>query len=382
VTATLPHPITRLPAWWRRRVLLSGRLSTTRIVLARLRAALLLGIVLVLATSYLAYQQAHDTVTAAGSRSAIAVLNASVAQQALIEADAAMVAGLAGNVVQRGAQATTYRDDLALAGQSLQGVGQFDVVGNPVSLDLQQVEGQLTIYSGLVAQAYVDYGDGTATDSARLGLVEVVYASKLMHSGGILDTLHALFLAEQQAFDAQVSSGWLSAPAALLWAVPAAALLVLLVATQIVLARRFRRKLNAGLLAATALLLILAGCIGVITGIEASRLDGTRDAVATVLADRRVTPGALSGGGGTWEARVLDGMCGQAAQVGCGSASLPRGVTPTRQETDATDATDRAAAAPDEYGLRYVIPGLGAVVIASLWLGIHLRIRDYRYEAR
>lgn len=365
--------------WWRRRVMLAGRISTTRVVLARLRWAMIGGAVLVVGLAAIVSGQATSTVTAASGRTAATLMEVSAARQDLTEADALMVRSL---VADSPAQAvdddTAYRLQLALASASLQQAGESNGVGAEASQDLQQAQAQLIVYSGLVEQAYI-YFASTDPDTQRLGFADLVYASKLMHSSGILAALDDLRDRQAQGqLDTQVSSGWLRPGAALLWALPAAALLAVLGFAQVYLRRRFRRAVNWPLAAMTALLVALCGYLGVVTAIEGARLSTVDDRVAAVRADHAVTPQALPPAGANADVATLDAMC-QQQTVGCGWSHAVTDLATTNGDTARAAAS--AQAAPQDFGAVWAIPLAGALLVLLGWWGIQLRIREYRYEA-
>ncbi|GDY32660.1 hypothetical protein [Gandjariella thermophila] len=359
-----------------RRLTLVDRPSTTRIVLRRLRMAMLVAIMTVLATAYTVFTHAQDTIVVASQRTTQAIMDVSSAEQALREADSAAVHAFAAGVAGLAGPGNEYQNHIALAQLSLQRVAEVNQAGVLGELTLSQVDGQLTAYIAQVEQAHADYASG----ATQLGLAETLYASALMHAqDGILAGLSSLEGTQRRALADQAASWWLGPRAVLLWGVPAAVLFVLLLSTQRCLARRFRRLINWWLAAATALLVVLCVSIVMVVRQAEDRLTVARTNLEQVVADQHVSLGPISGGGADPAAvGLLNDRCAQGAGFGCGSSqpAAPDAV----QAQDAAAATAAAGAAGADYGLRYVIPGLGVVIAVLIVLGVEVRVREYRYE--
>ncbi|MCC2320976.1 hypothetical protein [Cellulomonas xiejunii] len=133
---------------------------------------------------------------------------------------------------------------------------------------LAEVSADLTTYTGLVAQARANNRQGFPVGSAYLEEASTVLRED------IVPTLDELVAAEQQRVDDDLSSVRSATP--LLVAVVVLALAVL-VAVQVWVARRTRRTFNAGLVAATVAVLVIAVVGGSTLGGAASRASRAHD---------------------------------------------------------------------------------------------------------
>jgi len=133
---------------------------------------------------------------------------------------------------------------------------------------LAEVSADLTTYTGLVAQARANNRQGFPVGSAYLEEASTVLRED------IVPTLDELVAAEQQRVDDELSSVRSATP--LLVAVVVLALAVL-VAVQVWVARRTRRTFNAGLVAATVAVLVVAVVGGSTLGGAASRAGRAHD---------------------------------------------------------------------------------------------------------
>ncbi|HEY0807812.1 MAG TPA: hypothetical protein VGD84_22290, partial [Pseudonocardiaceae bacterium] len=228
------------------------RATITRIVLRRLRLVLLTGILLAGALAYTAFTKAQATIVEAISHSDAAIMDLSAAEQALVKANDAAASSFKADTFALLGPGADYYDQISVAQVSLQHAAQVGTVS------LIEVEGELNAYVAQVDQANADHGSG----AVALGSVEIKnYASALMNAGGILASLKRLSDQEKATFDGEIGSWWIGPWAVVLWAVPAVLLFVVLLATQRYLARRFHRRVNGWLAAASALLVGL--CLGV-----------------------------------------------------------------------------------------------------------------------
>ena len=239
--------------------------SGTPALLLRLIVVLTLATALAGGASLTVFAGSHAAVAGIGGHAAPAVFEVEAARAALADADRLAVTTLSavsgpGRLSGPGSQ---YHDDIAVASQSLDQLAADNVAGADASQLLQTIEGLEATYTALVEQADAGYHQ---QDVGGLGLANLWYASELMNSttggGSILSDLDKLRTDEQNALNARWSSaGNGPAPVA---AALAADLIVLgaLVATQLAIRRRFRRALNIRLLAASVLVLLIAGVTG------------------------------------------------------------------------------------------------------------------------
>lgn len=130
------------------------------------------------------------------------------------------------------------------------------------------VSADLTRYTGLVEQARANNRQGFPVASAYLEEASTVLREQ------IVPALDELVAAEQRQVDAQVATARFAAPTL----VGAGVLvLVLLVVVQVWVARRTRRRLNAGLAAATVAVVLVAAVGGAVLGGAATRAVDVRD---------------------------------------------------------------------------------------------------------
>jgi len=238
--------------------------STTPLLLRRMRAAMVILTLLTGAAAGLVTVQEHAVVSSAGQHTAVAVMQAYAAHQALADADGQAVqtippgTGLAGQ----------YQDDIAAAEQNLEQVAENNTAGTDGTRALQLIEGLLPAYAGLIEQADAHYrlqGSG----EHGVGVEYLWEASDLMHGQILTDTQSTqkdsvtdLQSAEQATLARQESSPWASPWLSAVWLLPAAALLLMLAATQRLLYRRSRRVLSKYLTMAVAAVIALCVVAG------------------------------------------------------------------------------------------------------------------------
>lgn len=346
--------------------------SNTARLLRRFRLWLLALTAVVLAGTTTVFVLAHLTVDTASQHTMPAIMAASSAEYALGEADSdAMRAFELGTVAITG-PGTGYQAQITLAGQNLEQVAEFNEAGSAGSQQLLLIDSQLASYRQLIEQAHAD----SAAGSTELGVIEVVYASRLMHSQ-VLTELGTLSDLERAALSDQASAFWLSGWAVPIWALPALVLLIALILAQRYLAARFRRTLNWSLAAATVLLIALVAG-SALTFLAASRLTDAQGQVSQLVVDRQVGFAPLPGTDSANLALTrLNQLCGaDADHSGCGQAN-PAAPAPTQVAT-ATAANDRAAAADRSYDLEFVIPVLGLAIGVLVLVGLQQRIDEYR----
>ncbi|MCZ4123444.1 hypothetical protein [Streptomyces sp. H39-S7] len=256
--------------------------------LRRAVLALLLCTVALWGSLQLALTGAHTAISAAAAHTVPAIVDTSQVAYFLADADRVAAGSFASGTVALSGPGQRYQDDLKSAHQALARAAEHDATGPAGSGQLQAIEGLLVEYTSLIEQAHATAGRGV------LSTAYLSYASNLMHKpdSGILAQVQLLQAADQQALSRQRHSPWL-APATLYGVlVPAAVALVLLVATQRFLSRHFHRRINPYLLAASGLLITLAGWT----------------VVATLHSDRAFTTAcdeALPSLTASWQARTL-----------------------------------------------------------------------------
>jgi hypothetical protein len=344
-----------------------ARNSTTAHTLRRLRTVLLALTVLVLATSFTVFEGVHQTTTSAAGRTIPAIMAVSAAAQALAEADGAAVHSFSSGEVLITGPGGGYQAQTSLAGQNLEQLAETSEAGDQASQQLLLIDSQLAEYRQLIEQAHADYAAG----STQLGVVEMIYASQLMH-GSVLPELDKLRTLHLQAIADQASSFWMSFWATLTWLLPILALVLVLGKTLRYLSVRFRRTVNGSLAGAAVLLLLLGG--GTLLSLQAeTRFGEARAAVEQLARDR--TPTFAPTGLVTQISDKLNLQC-RATGTTCGEVTTA--ADHPAQVAQATRASERAGAATETYGLEFIIPALGLAIGVLVLLGLQNRIQEYR----
>jgi hypothetical protein len=178
------------------------------------------------------------------------VVDAQTAVVKLSDANTTVAGGfLAGPVVPAQAQ-SRFENDLAQASASLLATAQRAGTRQQVTRDLQTIDTDLPIYSGLIATAETDNRHGQPVGSAYLAA-----ANNLMNSA-LLPAAYQLYTAEQSGL-AHDSRRATDAVPIIVVIVLLGVLLATLLYLQGGLARRFRRILYAGCVIATLAILTL-----------------------------------------------------------------------------------------------------------------------------
>lgn len=159
-----------------------------------------------------------------------------------------------------------FQADVAAASRELQVASEHNPGGGDSSRRLQQIAMLVDQYVELVQTASVEDRQGLAE-----GTVYLEAGTSLMHRPGTgilaqVDSLRGLYADDLDRANRTLQIAALAVP---VYALVALALLGLLVHTQVFLRRRFRRRRNLRLLAATLLLVLVAGASGL--GAEQAR---------------------------------------------------------------------------------------------------------------
>jgi alpha-glucoside transport system substrate-binding protein len=354
--------------------------TTTRRDLLRLRSALLALTAAVLVGSVAVFTGVRSTVLKAGADTAPAVLDVLAARSALVQADAAAMNSFRTGQARLIGPGEEYQSQLALASQSLTQVAEHNTAGEPASRTLQLVEGLVVAYSGLIGRADAHFRQD---EQNPLWIADLWDASRLLSTpgSGILAQLDSLAQQERDMFSHQLSSGWLSTSAMLLWITPSAAMLGVLLSAQWYLRRRFRRAVNPALVAATvALLLVMAGTATVL--VAQSRAETAATTLDQTSQEWRAQGDAVMVDGQHALAEVLRGRCGDVNLAGCGDSvnsflkqrTAVSGASPGIAELDPADAKkvdEELTAAVMSGVLGYLIP-LGATAIAVIRVPIDM----------
>ncbi|SES48047.1 hypothetical protein [Actinokineospora terrae] len=273
-----------------------------------------------------------------------------------------------------------YQSQLAQAGQRLAQIAEHNAAGEHASRTLQVVEGLVVAYSGAIGRAdsFLRSDRGSA-----LGIAALWDAHRLLSApdSGILAQLDVLAAQQRASLDEQLGHGWMSGWVVPLWALPAVALLVLLVWTQVFLRARFRRALNAPLIAATVLAGLVAAVLAVVVGHAHREVAAVDEAVAAVSmpADAFLLVGERKLG--DLLAGQCAGQCGDAVDAFVGS--LPATVAePDRAiaVAEVGPVYERLAGVA-ELWVVLTVPALLAVAVLVV-VGLRPRLEEYRYSSR
>jgi hypothetical protein len=372
--------------------------STTRRTLWRMLAVLLGLTAMVLGASVSVMAGTSRTAETVRDRSAPSILELASVRTAMIRADAAAIDSFRTGRARLAGPGDDYQRYLATATQGLAEAAGDVTAGEDSSLKIQLVEGQIVSYTGLVAQAQAHYRQDAA-DS--LPTVYLWYASVQLHgSDGILDQLDLLAKGESDSLGDRLSGGWLSPWATVLWVAPIGILLVALGYAQWFLGRRFRRRLNAWLLAATVLLVGL-GAGTSLALVSKSRLGDTRDTLASATQLAKQQGSGVDTEGQSDLARMLRGQCPHEATE-CGysvqkflSAPVATAATSTDVAGAAKEQTEDNKMAADgrmvnrEAGSASRVASYALIALAvalligvTVWLGLRPRLEEYRFRPR
>ncbi|WP_162788420.1 hypothetical protein [Amycolatopsis albispora] len=354
--------------------------------LRRLRVWLLAATAVVTLAALATFAGIQSTVAGVRAGTAPAVLEVVAAQDALVEADNAVVISFHTGQAALIGPGERHQSELVTARQSLAQVAEHNAAGAEGSRALQVVEGLLAGYANFVEQADAHYRQ---PETRMLGAADLWYASRLMHApdNGILVRLGALADLQHTALREQLSGGWLAPAVAALWLLPALALLGLLGYAQFELRRRFRRRWNFWLAGATAVLLGLI----VTTSFGFGSASGAKDAGSTVdmaVAEWRSGAVAEAAAARPELVSLLRDHCGP----DCGgvvdelAATIPDGgAAPAATAGDPADdgrrVTQELAAADLPAFTEYLIAGLGLAIAGLVVAGFRRRIDEYRFRS-
>ncbi|WP_410676368.1 hypothetical protein [Amycolatopsis sp. cmx-4-68] len=363
--------------------------STTRQTLWWLRLGLVTGTVLVLATALATFLGVRASVAEVRERTAPAVLEVSLAKAALVAAHGAAVAAFDAGQARLTGPSEQYEDEIALASQQLAQVAEHNAAGEQGSRTLRLIEGLLPAYNGVIGEADAHFRQD---DGGPLAASSLQSASDLLTApqNGILARLDTLEAAQRSALDVQLDADWLDPAITLLWAVPLLALFAVLVWTQRFLARRFRRTVNAALLAATVACVLLGAGTALLLGIQSDARDSGAALERTV--DARSAATADAAGGAQWKlAQVLAAQCGAGGAAACGDtvaafvASAP--APPAVPAAPPGDADERVLLGPGltepgwngvlGYGIPVLAAGIGVLTVG----GLQPRLDEYQFRA-
>jgi hypothetical protein len=272
--------------------------STTRRDLRRYRGLMLLLAVITLGVSVAFSVDAVLTTRDVTDRRIPLVLELRASREAMVAADLAAVRSFGSGRARLGGPGEEYQNQIALAGQSLTQVARSLSEDDGAVRRLQLVEVQLHEYVALISQA-----DTQFQQHGLSGLTSTYlwYASRVLRAPGtgIFDELDELLTEAGTGYTAGLeavsASPWTTrwppvrVDAHLARFVPTLLLAVVLVPAQLYLRRKFRRRVNAWLLPATVVTLLLLGSFSWSWWQARHHVEAVRDVMntATQAADRR-----------------------------------------------------------------------------------------------
>ena len=236
--------------------------TSTPILLRRLSilVAVAAGMLALVGTAAVALTR--NTVDSVGHRTVPAIIDSQKIHEALADADRSAANDFLSGGVEVGGPRLQYQRDIRTVTSQLEQAAEHNSVGSQGSSVLQRVSAKVTEYTGLVetARAYNRVG-------YPVGATYLRTASRLMHDPktGILVDIDTLDRLNNQDLGRENAQMWGAAGALAGFYLVALGLLGVLVYTHGFLRERFRRRRNPRVLAATALLLVLAGGLGVQT---------------------------------------------------------------------------------------------------------------------
>ncbi|MEV6831144.1 hypothetical protein [Amycolatopsis sp. NPDC051102] len=365
-------------------------ISTTRQTLWWLRLGLVAGSVLVLATALATFLGVRASIAEVRDRTAPAVLEVSLAKDAIVAAHSAAVKAFDAKQARLTGPSEQYEDEIARASQQLTQVAEHNAAGEAGSQTLRLIEGLLPSYNGFIGQADAHFrqdAGGPLTASNLQSASDLLTAPQ----NGILARLDALEAAQRAALDQQLGARWLAPVITVLWAVPLLLLLAALVWTQRFLAGRFRRTVNTALLGATAACVLLGAGTALLLGIQSDARHG--GAALEQVVDTRSVATAAAAAWARWTlAQVLTAQCGIEGVAACGDTVTafaagtpvpPALPAPPQSPVDEAALLGPGLTEPAWNGiLGYGIPVLAAGIGVLAAGGLQPRLDEYRFRAR
>lgn len=353
---------------------MTGRVSLpavgTRQALHRLRTALLVATAAALAGSLLAINAARADADSIRSGVAPAREGLAAARQSLVEANTEAMDGF---TPEQGATVAgpgeAYQSAVAAAGRHLALVAEADL-GESTGQGVQVVESLLITYLGLMEQARAYF---YADEQSPLAKAYLQYAYLLLDKE-ILPQLASLRADVEAA--APAKPGW---GRHALWIGTVLILLALLIATQVFLARRFRRTLSAPLVVATLLVLALGTAAQLSLRVDAMVATGQRN-LSSLVQDYQSKETAMVARGCEDLKKLSTQWYGRSTEACPREQSTVSDRDLLRRAGTVSSTTQQAAATADVAMVAAaVLAALAALLIA---LGLQPRIDEYRYRSR
>ena len=234
--------------------------TSTPVLLRRLSILVAVAAAMLTLVGTAAVVLTRNTVDSVGHRTVPAIIDSQKIHEALADADRSAANDFLSGGVEVGGPRQQYQSDISTVTSELEQAAEHNSVGSQGSTVLQRVSAKVTEYTGMVetARAYNRVG-------YPVGATYLRTASRLMHDPktGILVDIDALDRLNNQDLGRENAQMWVAAGALAGFYLVALGVLAMLVYTQGFLRARFRRRRNPRVLAATALLIVLAGGLGV-----------------------------------------------------------------------------------------------------------------------
>jgi hypothetical protein len=228
-------------------------------------------------------------------------------------------------------------------------------------------------YQGLVEQAdaanRADIALGTSSDH-DLGYAYLTYSSSSMRDlqGGLLASIDVVAVVDRSTLSQQLASPWTDPTLLLVAAAADAGVLASILAAWAFLLRRFRRSISPPLLAAAVLTCGLLAWMALVMLPADSAFAAVRDTALPRLT-------------ASWQAQIRTVDAEAAAlrtNTGGQSPAAPAGLNATATQPAAGVLGTDLASAGNSGGLLIGIPVLAVAIAGLAYLGIKLRLDEYR----
>jgi hypothetical protein len=299
----------------------------------------------------------------------------------LVKADGAAVDSFLSEEVKLSGPGLQHQNQLTFASQRLVQVAENNAAGKDGSQRIQLLEALLESYSSLIGQAHAHFG-------AALGTADLWYASHLLHAGDnpILPELDRLRDDQIEALNRQLAASSTTTGNLLTWVTPIALLLVLLVATQVFLKRRFRRAVNLWLVLAV----IGLSTVPLLALFHQGQLESYPDTLARVVPEWKADISAADAQAQQTLKELVTKEC-KGAKGGCGPTvdqfvSSLKSATGTAADASADkrirEFNDDINKASSNTFPWFAIPLTAGLVAVCIPIGLWPRIEEYRYRPR
>lgn len=361
--------------------------SSTRRSLLRDCIMLLVGTAIVFGSCFWSFRSVHATAAGVRDRTAPAILELSMAQAALVEANRAAIDSLSSNAIMLAGPGQEFQSQIALAGQNLTQAAEHDMAGDQGRKRLRLVEGMLTSYSGSIGRADVHY----RSQHALLGAADLWYSSRLLHNE-ILPQLASLRADQLRELREGVAGSFSRTMViALFGLVPPVLLFFLLCRTQVSFSRRFRRTLNPALL--LALILVASLFFLMFQSLLAQgKLADSVWRFDQVVRDWDIRTGVMDFHGRQALEELILTECGGTNECGptvlrfsntLNEPSSSENVADRRQLSEhGSESSQQLVRAAENGRLEMFIPLIAGGTIGMILLGFRPRFDEYRYRLR